>query len=295
MKPSSLTVVILTLNEERNLTQALDSVCGWADQVYVLDSFSTDRTPEIARARGCHFQQRRFVDYATQRNHALDTLPEPTEWVLFLDADELVPQALREEISNVLSAHPIENGFSMRYRLMWRGKWIRRGYHSVWLLRLFRVAHARCELRAVNEHMRVEGPVGRLANDLVHEDRKPLEDWLRKHLRYAQQEAALASSEPGAGGSVLSLLGARSERVRWLRANVWNRMPLLVRPWIYFGVRYIAQGGILDGREALAFHTLQALWLQTIIDLQILERAEDAHTEHEPTPGVTDAPCARRP
>src|SRR2546421_3974857 len=105
---SRLAVVILTLNEEKNLPHALGSIRDWADEVFVLDSFSTDRTVEIAREAGGAVVQNAFVDYAKQRNFAIDHLPIKSEWILFLDADEWLTDELKDEISNVLAKRPGE-------------------------------------------------------------------------------------------------------------------------------------------------------------------------------------------
>lgn len=95
-----LAVVILTYNEEDNIAQALGSVCGWARQVFVLDSWSSDRTLEIANQFDCIVQQNKFEDYGRQRNHALDALPITTEWIFFLDADENAPAPWTESYSS---------------------------------------------------------------------------------------------------------------------------------------------------------------------------------------------------
>ena len=96
---ADVAVIVLTYNEEKNIAQALDSVAGWAREILILDSFSTDRTLEIAQPYGCHIAQHKFENYARQRNHALDELPIHSEWILFLDADEWLPDALKQEIS----------------------------------------------------------------------------------------------------------------------------------------------------------------------------------------------------
>ena len=119
--PGTLAVVILTYNEEANITQALDSVAGWANELFILDSLSTDRTLDIARPYGCHIAQNKFEDYAKQRNHALDHLPITSEWVLFLDADEWLPVGIKQEISALIAASPKENGFFVNWRLIWMG------------------------------------------------------------------------------------------------------------------------------------------------------------------------------
>ncbi len=274
MLPGTLAVVILTFNEEANIAQALDSVAGWAHEIFVLDSLSTDRTLEIARRYGCHIAQNRFENYGKQRNHALDGLPIRSEWVLFLDADEWLPDALKQEISRLIASSPEENGFYIKWRLIWMGRWIRRGYYPSWILRLFRYGKARCEDRAVNEHLIVEGTTGRLHNDFMHEDRKGLTDWVAKHNDYATREAAElfnTRAAPGYREIDARLFGTQPQRKRWLRQRIWNRLPPVIRPFLYFIYRYVLRGGFLDGRAGFVFHFLHALWYRLLIDVKYLE------------------------
>lgn len=271
---ADVAVIILTFNEAPNLPQALASVCGWASQVFVLDSFSTDNTVEIARAAGCRVAQNRFVDYAKQRNYAIENLPVEAGWILFLDADEWLTDELKAEITEVLSGNPAENGFYIKRRMVWMGCWIRRGYYPTWILRLFRRGFGRCEDRPVNEHLIVEGKIGQLRQDFVHEDQKGISDWIIKHDRYAEREALEllkldqkhAQQEIGA-----KFFGSQAERKRWLRHKVWNRLPPLLRPWLFFIYRYVLCGGFLDGREAFIYHFLQALWFMSLVDAKYLE------------------------
>jgi glycosyltransferase involved in cell wall biosynthesis len=286
--PATVSVVILTYNEELNIGQALSSVAGWADGIYVVDSFSTDRTVEIARGYGADVSHNKFVNFANQRNFALRTLPIRSEWVLFLDADEWLPDALKREISLLIAANPPENGYYIKWRLIWMGRWIRRGYYPTWILRLFRYGKARCEDRAVNEHMIVEGPTGSLRNDFMHEDRKDISDWIAKHNRYSTAEALElfnARSAPDYRELDARLFGTQAQRKRWLRYKVWNRLPPLLRPFLYFSYRYFVAGGFLDGREALAYHFLQGLWFPMLVDIKYIElkrrRAASAAARHE--------------
>lgn len=271
---ADVAVIVLTYNEEINIGQALDSVAGWAKELFILDSFSTDRTLDVARPYGCHIVQHTFENYARQRNFALDELPITAEWVLFLDADEWVPDALKHEISRVLAASPSVNGFYLNRRLIWMGRWVRRGYYPSWILRLFRRGKGRCEDREVNEHLIVEGPAAQLAEDFIHEDRKGVTEWISKHNKYATLEAQtlLAAARDGNYQEIdAKLTGTQAQRKRWLRHRVWNRMPPLLRPFFYFFYRYILKGGFLDGRPGLIFHFLQALWFPLLIDVKYLE------------------------
>lgn len=269
---TDLAVIILTYNEEENLAQALDSVCGWANEVFILDSFSTDRTLEIARDHGCSIFQNPFVDYAKQRNHALDHLPITCQWVLFLDADEWLPGELKLEIAETTSSNPEEDGFYLNRRLVWMGRWIRRGYYPTWILRLFRYGKGRCEDRAVNEHLLVEGKTGYLSHDFMHEDRKGVPDWISKHNRYAAREALELFKNPLDEIQIdARLWGTQAQRKRWIRYRIWNHLPPLLRPFIYFLYRYLLRGGFLDGRAGFVYHFLQGLWFPLLIDVIYLE------------------------
>lgn len=271
---ADVAVIILTYNEEANIAQALASAAGWARQVFVLDSFSTDRTLEIARRYPCEVVRHAFEDYARQRNFALTSLPIEAEWVFFLDADEWLSRELKNEISALILRRPPENGFYVKWRLIWMGRWIRRGYYPTWILRLARCGKVRCEDRPVNEHLIVDGATGRLAHDFVHEDRKGVTDWIAKHNAYATREARELERRGTAGHADLParLLGSQAERKRWLRQRIWERMPPLVRPFAYFFYRYVLRGGFLDGRAAFVYHFLQALWFPLLIDIKYLEQ-----------------------
>jgi glycosyltransferase involved in cell wall biosynthesis len=274
MNPHTVAVVILTYNEEPNIAQALDSVAGWANEIFILDSLSTDRTVGIAGRYGCHIAQNKFENYAKQRNYALDHLPIRSEWVFFLDADEWVPDALKQEISTLIATSPGENGFYISRRLIWMGRWIRRGYYPTWILRLFRHGKGRCEDRAANEHLIVQGKTGQLRTDFMHEDRKGVTEWIAKHNGYATREAQeLLNRRPALGYQEIDarLFGTQAQRKRWLRYKVWNRLPPLIRPFVYFFYRYVLAGGFLDGKEAFVYHFLQGLWFPMLIDIKHLE------------------------
>ncbi|MHC1729251.1 MAG: glycosyltransferase [Syntrophobacteraceae bacterium] len=278
---TNVAVIILTYNEEENIAQVLDSVAGWARQIFVLDSYSTDRTVEIAGSYPSKIVQHRFENYSKQRNFALDVFDIQCEWVLFLDADEWVTPELKQEISDLIESNPAQNGFCIKWRFIFMGRWIRRGYYPTWILRLFRFGKARCESRTVNEHLIVEGDVAHLNNDLIHEDRKSISDWIDKHNRYARMEARellRASSNPGELDALF--FGTQAQRKRWFRNYVWNRLPPIIRPFFFFIYRYLIRGGFLDGRAAFIFHFLQTLWFPLLVDVNYLEmRAPARHGE----------------
>jgi glycosyltransferase involved in cell wall biosynthesis len=270
---TDVTVIILTFNEATNIAHALGSVQHWAKQVFVVDSFSTDATLQVAARFPCTVVQHRFENYAKQRNFALSELPIRTEWIFFLDADEWIPDELKNEISAVIARHPPENGFLAKSRFIWMGKWIRRGYYPSWVMRFARFGKVVCEDRPIGEHLIVEGPTGKLANDYVHEDRKDISAWIAKHNQYSDHEALelLRNSARTEGALPESLFGTQAQRKRWVRNRVWGKLPPLIRPLAYFVYRYFIKGGFLDGREALSYHFLQAFWFQMLVDTKYLE------------------------
>ena len=275
----NLSVIIMTYNEENNLAQALSSLDGCVDNIYILDSGSTDKTVEIADRFDCKVYQNKFENYAKQRNYALDNLPIDTKWVLFLDADEWLLDELKNEITTVTNSEDANDGYYINRRMIWMGKWIKRGYYPIWILRLFKYGQGRCEDRQVNEHIVVEGEVGYLKNDFMHEDLKPTSEWAEKHVRYANQEAEeeLRRRRDEKQKEIeVRFLGSQAERKRWIRYRVWNRLPLFIRPFMFFFYRYILSGGFLDGKPALIYHLLHALWFPMLIDIRVWELIRDA-------------------
>ena len=263
-----VTVVVLTLNEERTLERALASVAGWAAHIFVVDSGSTDATLDIARRHGAVTVVHPFESHAAQWRWALQHLPLATEWVLGLDADQQVTPELRASIADLVGPRGAEiAGAYVCRRQIFQGRWIRRGgYYPKYLLKLFRrdrVAVDAADL--VDHHFRVTGPTATIDGDLVEDNRneQAIGDWIAKHNRYARLQAIEELRRaPAATGR---LLGTPDERVLWLKRQ-WARLPLFVRPWLYFFYRYIVRLGFLDGRQGFLFHFMQALWYRTLVD-----------------------------
>ena len=268
----SLSVVILTLDEETNLAGCLESV-RWCDDVVVLDSFSRDRTPQIAREHGARFEQRAFDNYAAQRNHALHGIPYRHEWVLMLDADERVPDDLRQEMQAAISsASPAVTLYRMRRKDHLFGRWIRgsSGYPT-WFGRLMRPAYVRVE-RAINEEYHTHGEIAELQSHLHHYPfNKGFAAWIQKHDRYSTMEAQLRLAQDGANdavkGNARLLAGDPTERRRALKSLLY-RVP--ARPLIVFCGVYFGKGGIIEGRAGLTFSLLRA-WYEYMIDCKTLE------------------------
>lgn len=279
-----LTVLILTKDEEVNLPYTLDNVVGWASDVFILDSGSSDRTCEIAEEMGAQVFFNKFENYAKQRNHALDELPVETDWVMFLDADEYLTDELKQEIAETLPKATCD-GFIMKRRFYFMGRWIRHGgYYPTEILRLFRHGKGRVK-REINEHVEVDGVIERLEHDFVDHNRKGLFEWMEKHNRYSDMEAMqllqaellreLENDEQLKG----KLFGSQVEAKQWIRQRVWNRMlPPLVRPFMYYFYRYFLRAGFLDGKEGFIYHTLHGLMYRLLIDAKYIQKKYDTES-----------------
>lgn len=263
-----VTVVVLTRDEEVNIACCLASV-AWADQVVVVDSGSADGTVALARSCAADVVEQPWLGFSEQREFAL-RLPEiRNDWIYFVDADEWVSPQLALEIATRLRATDCA-GFTHRLRLVFLGTWIRHcgWYRGSWVVRLVDRRYTKYDGSLVGERARVDGPVGRLANDIVDEDRKGLTSWLHKHVRYAELEKRRR-------GQPIPL----RERIRRFRTRdktdtrplarvilkdlVFPVMP--ARPLAVFLYMYVARFGVLDGRAGLRFCFFHA-WYQATVD-----------------------------
>ncbi|MCS4058423.1 glycosyltransferase family 2 protein [Salinibacter ruber] len=269
-----MTVVIITYNEEVHIRRAVQNVSDWAEDVFVLDSHSEDQTVSIARQEGAEVFFNEFEDYASQRNYALDELPYNTDWMLFLDADELVSDELKGQIRTVLRGPAHYDGYYLHRRFYWMNQWLRwGGMYPVKLLRLVRHERAWCNERQINEHLMVEGETRELEGDLYHIERRSISAWIEKHNHYATLEAEelLASERSDAEDEMARFFGTQAERKRWLRKKVWEPLlPPLIRPFAYFVYVYIIKLGFLDGVKGFAYHVLQGFWFMFLIDCKYI-------------------------
>jgi glycosyltransferase involved in cell wall biosynthesis len=233
----SVSVAVITLNEEERLRPCLESVT-WADEVVVVDGGSSDKTVEVAREYTDRVVLHGFAGYGAQKNFALAQCRG--DWLLSLDADERVPAALRQEIEETLGREPREAGFYVARRNHFAGRWVRHGgLYPDYQLRLFQRGRARFDERAVHESAQVDGPTGRLRAPLFHESYRGVGDFVARMQRYSDLAAAeLAAS--GRGGSLADLL---------------------LRPlWRFCGM-YLLRGGFLDGGRGLVLALLYAQYV----------------------------------
>jgi glycosyltransferase involved in cell wall biosynthesis len=273
----TLTAVILTKNEARHIRRAIGSVAAVADRVLVIDSGSTDDTVSIAEALGAQVIHNPWRNYATQFNFALDHLPPGTDWVLRLDADEVVSPDLAEEIAAGLGGMgPEVAGIYVSRRMSFLGRPIRwGGIFPIRVLRLFRAGQGRCEDRWMDEHILVEGGTADFHEEIMDDNLNSLTWWTEKHNSYAAREVVdLLNLEYGfmKHETVADLRGGQQVGVkRWLKERVYANLPGGLRAFVYFFYRYILRLGFLDGREGTAFHVFQGFWYRYLVDMKLHE------------------------
>ena len=274
---SSISAIVLTFNEEQNIRSCLNSLKDWAADIYIVDSYSTDKTLEIAKQYTDKIYQHPFKNQAEQFNWALDNLPINTEWIIRLDADERVTKELAIEINNKLSDMPVDvSGLYIKRRVYFMGRWIRHGgYYPTWLLRVFRWGKAKCEQKNMDEHIVVsDGKTENLVNDIIDENHKGLSFWIDKHNNFASREMTeIIDSRVNSETQVIkpSLKGDAVQKKRWYKENLYLTLPLFIRSFFYFMYRYVIKLGFLDGKEGLIFHFLQGFWYRFLVDAKIFE------------------------
>lgn len=269
-----LDVLIITRNEEANLPHCLEALRGWTRKIFVVDSGSTDRTPEIAREMGAEFVHHDWPGYAAQKNWALENLDLDASWTLIVDADEVITPALRAEIERICSKDPEEvpeAGFYLNRRLIFMEKPIRHcGYFPSWNLRLFKRGKAVYESREVHEHMLVDGETGYIKPPMEHWDRRGLGYYVAKHNEYSSLEAKALVNDLESDSSRIkaSLFGNAVERRRWMKLRVYPWLPM---PWVFrFLYMFVLRLGFLDGIHGFRFCLFIASY-EMFVKLKLIE------------------------
>ncbi|KKJ00680.1 glycosyltransferase family 2 protein [Prochlorothrix hollandica] len=265
-----VSVLIPAKNEEKNLPACLNSV-ACADEIFMVDSHSDDRSVAIAQDYGAQVVQFAFNGHwPKKKNWALENLPFRNPWVLIVDCDERITPELWQDIDRAIQS-PDYSGYYLNRRVFFLGRWIRHGgRYPDWNLRLFRHAQGRYENldtsdtpntgdNEVHEHVILDGKVGYLKHDMLHEDFRDIFQWLARHNRYSNWEARVyynvLRGQGNRGTIGAKLLGDAVQRKRFLK-RIWVRLPF--KPLLRFVVIYILQLGFLDGRAGFIYACLMS-------------------------------------
>ena len=273
-----VSVIVLTYNEEDNIEICLQSIQDWADEIFVVDSGSTDDTLEIVSRYTKQIFKHPFENYSLQRNWAQNELPIKNDWVFHIDADERVTPVLAENLKNFFKDNDAKHrvsGLMISRRIEFLGRFINHGgLYPTYHLRVFKKEVGYCEERDYDQHFIVDGETEILKGDLINRTASSLESWTNRHNRWAQMEARFLINQAGnstTSGVRPDFAGTPIERRRWLRRSILEKAPLFLRSFLYFLYRYFFRGGFLDGAEGLIYHVLHGFWFRFYIDSCIYE------------------------
>jgi glycosyltransferase involved in cell wall biosynthesis len=275
-----LSVIVPIKNEAANLPRCLAGI-AWAGEIFVVDSQSSDGSQRLAQEFGAKVVQFEFNGtWPKKKNWALENLSFRYEWVLILDADEVLPREAEAEFRAAIATAGATAGYWINRRFMFMGRWLRHAYYPNWNLRLFRHSLGRYEKltsietasgdNEVHEHVVVQGPTKRLRTEIDHYAFPSVEVFVEKHNRYSNWEARVAlAAEEASVGSKLQYADVAQRR----RLKRWAQH-LPCRPLLRFLYVYLWQGGFLDGREGYYFARLHAFYeFLSVVKVRELKRS----------------------
>ncbi|WP_337271190.1 glycosyltransferase family 2 protein [Oryzifoliimicrobium ureilyticus] len=275
----SLAVVILTHNEERHIGRAIDAVRPLAKEILIVDSGSTDRTIEIARSKGAVVLLNPWTNYSRQFQWALDNGSITADWIMRLDADEVIEDKLASEIADKLDKLPRDVvGVNLKRKHIFLGRWIRfGGRYPLILTRIWRRGSGRIEDRWMDEHIIVSG--GRtitFEHPFSDQNLNDIGFFTDKHNKYATREAVDVlikkhSLFEGDDQILQDRSSIQASLKRFIKEKIYNNIPFQFSSFGYFIFRYFFQLGLLDGREGLIYHFLQGGWYRFLVGAKVYE------------------------
>lgn len=281
MNPPSITAIILTYNEERHIARCIRSLSGVVERICVIDSQSTDTTVKIAKELGAEVLTNPFENHAAQINWGIGHANITSDWTLRIDADEVLEPALQESIQAFARAPGNSNAAMFRRKIVFLGREIRHGFfYPILGIRLWKTGKGHAEQRWMDEHIIVENAqVVTLKGDLRDENLNDLAWWTVKHVGYAEREVydMILRQENTAPSAHLS---GKARHKRFVKEQIYARLPSALRSTVYFFYRYIIGLGFLDGKAGFYFHFLQAYWYRTLVDAELLELTQKAAEEN---------------
>lgn len=286
---NSIAAIILTKNEEKHIGRCINSIKGVCDEIWVIDSFSTDRTCEIAENMGADVRRHKWKNYSSQFNYGLYECPIRSDWVWRIDADEFLSGGLGMVVKEILDRCDSDvNGLYVRKRIDFMGRpLLHGGWYPSYHLKVFRRGHGECENRWMDEHTRLFDGETLVVDegDQVDANMNDLTWWTEKHNGYATREMAdMLMTEYGLDDRKETVkpkfFGTEEQRKRWLKLK-YVKAPLFVRPFVNFIYRYIFRGGFLDGKEGFIWHVLQGFWYRMLVDAKIYEIKKHFHFDDE--------------
>ena len=269
-----ITAIILTYNEEVNIKRCIDSLSPLVERIVVVDSYSSDKTVEIAKSLGVEVYSHSFVNQAKQFIWALDNIDIYSPWIIRFDADEEMTEKARLELEDLLikNENTNVNGIVLRYEVEFIGKKLRHGgIYPFKKMFVFKKGKAHMEDRAMDEHIILdEGISIEMKNDCLHHDFKGLSSWIDKHNTYSTREAN--SFFEKTDNENAKKLNKSAKKKRFFKDKLYYKLPMGLRAHLYFVYRYYFKLGFLDGKEGKIFAFMQAYWYRYLVDAKIYEQ-----------------------
>ena len=271
---ASITAIILTLNEEKNIVDCIESIKDICDRIVVVDSYSTDKTKEICLSYGCDFYEHKFVNHADQFNYALKVADINTTWVFLIFSDERLTKDSSKEIVRLCEKNLTTsvNGIILKFKFYFLGKYLKHGgYYPIWKLCIFKFGKGHIEQKEMDEHIVLdEGNSIKCKKDSLHHDCKTINDWITKHNNYSNKELLDYLNIEIASSDTKSL-DSSSKAKRRIKNGFYYKLPLGLRAHLLYIYRYYFRLGFLDGRPGKYYAFLQSYWYRYLIDIKIYE------------------------
>jgi glycosyltransferase involved in cell wall biosynthesis len=274
MSDKTCVVVVLTFNSVKIIHETVAQALKVSPNVFVVDSGSTDGTPEAASGMGCEVVHRKFINYSEQRNWAIAKMAPLYNWQLHLDADEVLDNQAVAGIQEVLASTSTHRVYLIKRRDYFMGRMLRFSGVNPWHLRLFMSGVAQCENRLYDQHFVALQPAAKLPGLMHDKNAASLSDWTLSHNRWSDLEALESSKASNKNDTdVLQprFLGDERERTRFIK-GLYYKLPVGIRAFSYFLYRYLFRLGFLDGVPGFYFAFFQAFWFRMLVDAKIYEK-----------------------
>lgn len=271
---TDLTTIILTYNEELNIADCIKSVEKISKRIIVIDSYSSDKTVQIAKQLGAEIFQNKFINHSKQFKYGLKVSDIKSKWIFRIDADERLTTKSSKEIEYICENNMNSdiNGIVLRFEVNFLGKKLKHGgIYPFKKLLVFKNGFADIEDRNMDEHIYLlSGKAVELKSDSLHHDYKDLSTWIDKHNKYSSKEV-IDYYIRNIDETVSKKLNNSAKFKRFVKFKIYYNLPMGLRALLYFHYRYIVKMGFLDGKEGLIFAVLQAFWYRFLVDSKIYE------------------------
>jgi len=276
---TNIFAIILTHNEEVHINRCITSILPVTDNIIVVDSYSTDKTVEIAKSLGATVYQRKWKNYADQFAWGGGQCPKESQWLMRMDADEYLEPDLQEEIPEILDSASLDlMGVYFKRKVFFHNQWIRHGgFYPQVLLRIWRNGFGYIEQRWMDEHIVLPPGAKTIIakGGLVDDNHKGITFWINKHNRYASRETVDVLNNKyhflQQDQTLLLSDDPQAKRKRFVKEKIYSALPTGLRAFLYFCYRYFFQLGFLDGGEGFIWHFMQGFWYRLLVDIKIDE------------------------